>query len=853
MLEIDEYLKVIHEKKLEPLRIALFHNSNGGGAKRAVYHLCAGLLKRGHSIDVFVPETANESYLPLTSLGISVNCYGPIRKPTALNMKPFLIESYLDFFHQWRYQVRSKALNLRIALRIDHSNYDVVWVDRCRATSSPFILKYLKTPTVYYCHEPWREGYEDMVIEGYSNVPVRHSLLGRTYLWLCEQSKELQRSYLRYLDRTNARSANRLVTNSRYTSEYIERAYGKEAQVSYLGVDTELFRPLWQKREHFALSVGRLQQLKRHELTIQALGLIPIWNRPKFVIIADRESARNTSELKALAKELRVDLEIIFNISDAELVGWYNRAALVVYMPVREPFGLVSIEAMACGTPVIGVREGGLQESIVDGTTGFLIDPEPEACAKAIQTLIDDAHLREEMGQAAIEHVKQNWAWENAVERFEHHLYEARTATAADNDRVPKVEKLYEDLLVSSPKAEHVHCSKSIRIAYASPYPLIFGAEKSLLNLLSSINRDRFTPYVITALEGPFADAVRNLGVQVDMMEWLDHSKCNNLIRWFVSVWCLANWLHTHQINILELNTAYHVDIKILVLACKLTGTKLVFRNRDHKKWLPLFDKLCVSHIDQIISVSKGAIAPWLKKRRSDLLFRIEPDRVRIIPSGRNIHELQAVSRNRELMRSLGIPDGNKIVGMVAGIDPNKRQDLFVEIAEIISKQISSVSFVVVGSSYGEQAEFVSYEKRIRQMVWDRRLENRVTFTGYRYDAIELIKNFDALVLPSDHEALGGVLIEAIALGVPVIASCVDGIPEVIEDGRTGLLVKDQNPHDYANAIMDVLSNHELAKQISEAGKTRAKNFDNTRITKLFEECYEELIPAFRNGKEKVK
>ena len=427
MLAVDEYSKAISGERKEPLRIALFHNTNGGGAKRAVYHLCEGLLKRGHSIDVFVPDTANESYLPLSTLGISINRYGPICKPPTLNVRPFLIESCFDFLHQWRYQVKSKALNLRIALHIDHSNYDVVWVDRCRATSSPFILRYLKTPAVYYCHEPWREGYENMESEKLSNGSPRDSILYQAYSRLCNWSKKSQRLYLRYLDRTNAQRAARLLTNSRYTSEYIGRAYGKEAQVSYLGVDMELFRPLWRKREGVVLSVGRLQKLKRHELTIQALGLIPIWKRPKCVIIADRESARNTSELKALAKELRVDLEIIFNVDDIELVDWYNRATLVCYVPIREPFGMVPIEAMACGTPVIGAREGGPTESIIDGATGFLIDPKPDTCAKAIETLMDDAQLREEIGRSAVEHVRKNWTWESAVERFERHLYEVST------------------------------------------------------------------------------------------------------------------------------------------------------------------------------------------------------------------------------------------------------------------------------------------------------------------------------------------------------------------------------------------------------------------------------------------
>jgi glycosyltransferase involved in cell wall biosynthesis len=125
-------------------------------------------------------------------------------------------------------------------------------------------------------------------------------------------------------------------------------------------------------------------------------------------------------------------------------------------------------------------------------------------------------------------------------------------------------------------------------------------------------------------------------------------------------------------------------------------------------------------------------------------------------------------------------------------------------------------------------------------------LSDQVVFTGYRQDAVALMKHFDVLVLPSRTEALGGVLIEAMALGVPIVASSVGGIPEVVKDGETGLLIESSNPEDYAAAILRVLNDPPLAKRITVSAKAWGAQFDIQRIIGLLERCYEEVIGHYK-------
>ncbi len=416
------------------LRIALVHNSPGGGAKRAVRLLAEGLLKNGHTIEVFVPSTAEEQYLPLRELGIPVHVFPIALRPRALNIRPFLLERVLEVAQLCWFASAHKRLARRMARAIDHGGYDVVWVDKCEAFGSPFVLRYLHTPTVFYCHDPRRDD-EEWRLKPDEAKAAPSFAPRRWYAGLCAMTERWERRLRLHLDREHARCATRIVTNSLHTQSHLRRAYDRVALVSYLGIRSEVFAPLGLPREPLAVLVGRFSVLKRHHLAVRAIGQLPKAIRPRLVIVAEPCTNRIARSLRAqterLAEQLDVQLEIVEGLSDQQLVELYNRAIVVLYTAVREPFGLVALEAMACGTPVVAVREGGLQESVIDGQTGVLVDPTPEACARAIERIAQDRRLQERLGAGGVEMVRRSWTWSAAVERFERHLADVANGRAA--------------------------------------------------------------------------------------------------------------------------------------------------------------------------------------------------------------------------------------------------------------------------------------------------------------------------------------------------------------------------------------------------------------------------------------
>ena len=134
-----------------------------------------------------------------------------------------------------------------------------------------------------------------------------------------------------------------------------------------------------------------------------------------------------------MAAGLRVDLEVKKAIPDSELVSLYNRARLFVYAAILEPFGLAPVEAMACGTPVVAVKEGGVRESVLHNETGILTPRDEGAFAEATTDLLENDEQRERMGCRGVEVVRSFWTVRHAGERLEAHLRQAVARSKQDS------------------------------------------------------------------------------------------------------------------------------------------------------------------------------------------------------------------------------------------------------------------------------------------------------------------------------------------------------------------------------------------------------------------------------------
>jgi len=232
----------------------------------------------------------------------------------------------------------------------DFSSYDLV------ISSSHCAVKSVKVPQrtvhVCYCHSPMRYAWDQF--EPYFGPAQIGELKSRLM-------RPIMREMARW-DRLTASRVDRFLANSQYVAGRIGRYYNREASVVYPPVNTQFFRPDRTAPEGFALVVSALVPYKRIEVAIDACARA---NVPLKI-------AGDGPERSALERYARGRAEFLGRLSDDEIRTLYRRAA-VVLLPGEEDFGIVPLEAQACGRPVVALGRGGALETVRHGETGLLV------------------------------------------------------------------------------------------------------------------------------------------------------------------------------------------------------------------------------------------------------------------------------------------------------------------------------------------------------------------------------------------------------------------------------------------------------------------------------------------------
>ncbi len=231
--------------------------------------------------------------------------------------------------------------------------------------------------------------------------------------------------------------AETVITISRYARQLLYEQGVAEEQIVLIppGVDTERFRPdaeagaAIRRRYHLGdgpliLTVARLTPRKGHDLVLRALpALRKQFPDLRYAIVGVGQDA---ARLHRLAQEQGVEQAVLFigAVRDEDLPGWYNAADLLV-MPNRmegedvEGFGIVFLEAAACGKPAIGGRSGGSEDAIVEGKTGYLVEPSSVGdLIAAVARLLADSQLARAMGKAGRARVEREFTWARSAERL---------------------------------------------------------------------------------------------------------------------------------------------------------------------------------------------------------------------------------------------------------------------------------------------------------------------------------------------------------------------------------------------------------------------------------------------------
>ncbi len=355
------------------------------------------------------------------------------------------------------------------------------------------------------------------------------------------------------------------------------------------------------------------------------------------------------------------------------------------------------------------------------------------------------------------------------------------------------------------------------RILYVSAADRIAGAENSLLQLVAGLDRDEFEPLVALPGPGPLADALAGLDVPAIHAPLFRPGRTLNPFR----VLSMASRLATAAACLVDVAAGEDVDLihaqntaAMLPVsrAARRVGVPCLWHLRDLGGW-PGLVRLAAPGAHAAVAVSHAVADRW-----RDYLAGLD---VQVVHNGIDADGFAACAQPGRLRAELGIAPDAPLFVAAGQLVPWKGHRDFLHAAARVRGEFPSATAVIAGDDlFGDHPRYVRGLHRLARKLG---LGEAVRFLGYRTDVPDLMADADVLVVPSDAEPFGRVALEAMALGTPVVGRRTGGLPEVVEDGVTGLLTDAPGAEGLAAAVCELLRDPERARTMGQAGRRRVR------------------------------
>ena len=346
---------------------------------------------------------------------------------------------------------------------------------------------------------------------------------------------------------------------------------------------------------------------------------------------------------------------------------------------------------------------------------------------------------------------------------------------------------------------------KIVRVLYIHGVAQIGGAERELLTWLEFLDRKRFQPYVVCPIDGPLTTELENLQIPCASFSLPAWRKMFHVFwRPFV-ILRLIRVIRRWKIDVLHVNDYWWAPLGIM--AGRLTG------------------RPCLVHVRQEIEprkisqywLNRGSLIVPVSKSIGKVIRNsgVSHENIQVLLSGIAPKDGKHSLPSTETLAILNKVKGHPVIGTVANLFPRKGLEYLVEATGNLKKIFPHIFLVIVGTGDGE------YERQLSAQVENLGLTEQILFAGFQDHPEFFISQFDVFVLPSVLEGLGIVLLEAMALGKPIVASKVGGIPEIVQHEKTGLLVKPADVEDLFNGILTLCQDPDTCRQMGKEARRR--------------------------------
>ncbi|MBI4982252.1 MAG: glycosyltransferase, partial [Candidatus Omnitrophica bacterium] len=541
--------------------------------------------------------------------------------------------------------------------------------------------------------------------------------------------------------------------------------------VNYHGVDLEKFDSQDTKIQRHndtgsfkILSVGSLLECKGFDILINACKILKDKGLNFECTIAGGGPLREALEQKV--RDFGLDGEVKFTgyITQDKLIPLYLKADILsLSMRSKIHWGIpnVLLEAAAAKVPVICTHLPSIPELVENNKTGFIVpEDNPKALAEALLRLYRDKELGKEIGIQGYTVIR---------DKFE------------IKKNAMKLIELFK-----------------LNVLFVIPSLELGGAERVVINLAKGLDRKIFNPMVCCLNEkGRFAEELEKEKIKVIALNKkgpLDLSIISKLVK----------VMKKNQVDVV--NTHLWGANFWGRIAAQKAGVKTVIATEHNvdvcKNWLYfVLDRWLSYKTDKIITVSKSVKEFYVSKG-------IPEKKIEVVYNGIDIKQIrpsQGTSSVLSIRHEFGISTDEKVLAVIGRLVPQKgHKYLFDALYQLDGRY--NVKLLVVGDG--------PLKEDLQSTVHSQQLNDKVIFTGLRKDISEILGITDILVMPSTREGFGMVLAEANACNKPVVAYDIEGVRDVVQSGKNGILVQPNNVNDFAKAIIELLSNEKLCARM---------------------------------------
>ena len=347
--------------------------------------------------------------------------------------------------------------------------------------------------------------------------------------------------------------------------------------------------------------------------------------------------------------------------------------------------------------------------------------------------------------------------------------------------------------------------SEKLKILFIHGITEIGGAERELLRMLGELPSLGYQPLVACPAQGPLVQELERRKIEhhaIAMPPWrklLSYPKRASAVR------ALREVIVTKRPLVLHVNDIWWVPQTLRALAG--VGIPIVAHVRQEID-PPKVRRYELNEVDRVFPVSRQI-------QRSLEAGGVLPERLRVLYSGLDLSVVPVHADGRQIRQQFGIPVDVPVIGTVGNLFPRKGYEVMLRALPAILKSLPELHYLVVGGGNA------AYETLLRSLVKDLGVANRVHFAGFQDTVYSCLAAMDLYVHPALMEGFGIAVLEAMAMSKPVVATATGGLPEIVQDGETGIVVLPGDPDALAQSVSELLQDSARCRQLGEAGRAR--------------------------------